>query len=556
MSELPDVSGLAIHWGGAGNVEQMAHYAGLAAGEAVERLAFGCAARLYERALSGERPSEERRKVLVKLGEARAHAGLGRDASDAFALAADAATGPEGLDLRRRAAEELLMIGDIEGGTRKLRDVAARIGIWMPSSAITTVIGLLLFRVALWMRGMRFALREEESIPAYEVMRIWTSGGVARVFSRINAPLAAYFHARMLLFALGAGSAYGLAYALALEAGFVAAKGVRTIDRTDALLSLADQLAQKSGVPRAQMSVTAHRGYVAFVQGRDVDAKEFHERTIELALDRATSNISALRHVELTGLMTSAALGDLQEVSVQLRSLVREAMDRRDVTVSTNARILPYLWRAWLRDGDSGEVRAAVEGAISRLSRGRFPVQQHWACGALAEMDLYDGRGREAFERVARDFPRAWRARRFVVERVHVVARERRARCAILAASQETRHTERARLLRVALRDARWLRSAPPDYAKPWAAIVEAGVCSVQGNRAGTVAALERAIEGHDAAHDRFAAACARMRLGVLLGPADDTGRAILEAGEAFMRAQGVKDPHRLAAGVVPGIVA
>jgi hypothetical protein len=555
MSELPDVSGLAIHWDGAGNVQQTAHYAGLAAGEAVERLAFGCAARLYERALSGERSSEERRKVLVKLGEARAHAGLGRDASDAFALAADAATGAEGLDLRRRAAEELLMIGDIEGGTRKLRDVAARIGIWMPSSAITTAIGLFFFRVALWMRGMRFTLREEESVPANEVMRIWTSGGVARVFSRINAPLAAYFHARMLLFALGAGSAYGLAYALALEAGFVAAKGVRTRDRTDTLLSLADEVAQKSGIPRAQMSVTAHRAYVAFMQGRDVDAKEYHERTMELALDRATSGVSALRHVELTALMTSAALGDLQEVSAQLRSLVREAMDRRDVTVSTNARILPYLWRAWLRDGDSGEFRAAVEEAMSRLSRGRNPVQQHWACGALAEMDLYDGRGRDAFERVAADFPRARRARRFVVERVHVVARERRARCAILAASQDTGHSERARLLKVALRDARWLRSAPPDYAKPWAAIVEAGVCSVQGDRAGTVAALERAIEGLDATHDRFAAACARIRLGVLLGAADDAGRAILEAGEAFMRAQGVKDPHRLAAGVVPGIL-
>jgi hypothetical protein len=562
MSEHPDLDGLAVHWGGAGNVQQMAHYAGLAAGEAVERLAFGCAARLYERAVSGERSSEERRKLLVKLGEARAHAGLGRDASDAFALAADLASGSDGLDLRRRAAEELLMIGDIEGGTRKLRDVATRIGIWMPSSAVTTLVGLFLFRVALWIRGMRFtlggmrfALRDEESIPADEITRIWTSGEVARVYSRINVRLAAYFHARMLLFAAGAGSAYGLAYALALEAGFVA-KGVRTRDQTDRLLSLADQLAQQSSVPRAQMSVTAHRAYVAYAQGRDVDSKGFHERSIELALDRATSSVSALRHMQLVSLMTSAALGDLQEVSVQLRSLVREAMDRRDVTVSTNARIFPYLWRGWLRDGDSGEVRAAIEEAISRWSRGRYPVQQHWACGALAELDLYDCRGREAFERVAQDFPRARRARRFIQERVHVVARERRARCAILAASQETRANERARLVGVALGDARWLRSAPPDYAKPWAAAVEAGVCSVQGNRAGTVAALKRAIEGFDGAHDRFAAACARMRLGVLLGTADDAGRALLEAGEAFMREQGVKDPHRLAASVVPGIIA
>jgi hypothetical protein len=106
----------------------------------------------------------------------------------------------------------------------------------------------------------------------------------------------------------------------------------------------------------------------------------------------------------------------------------------------------------------------------------------------------------------------------------------------------------------VAERDARWLRRAPPDYAHAWGAVADAGIWAVRGDRERAAAALEEAIAGLEAAHDRFAAACARMRLGVLLGSVDDKGRMLIEVGEAFMREQGVVDPRRIAAALVPGI--
>jgi len=553
-SEVSDPYALATHWGRAGDAKQMGHYAARAADEAGERMAFANASRWYESALSSPWWSDdERRSLLVKLGEARANAGLGRDAS-AFAQAADRANRTTELDLRRRAAEELLMIGDIDAGTSELRDVAARVGIWMPKSALTARVATLLFRTALWVRGMGFELRDEEAMSAAEVTRFWVCAGVARALSRFNSFLATYFQARMLLLALRGGSAYELSYALAFEAAFVAAGGVRTRARTDKLLAQAEALARRSGVPRAMATAQNSRGYVAYMQGRAMEGIETLESSIEVALDQATSGISALRHMQLNLLMTRANIGDLEEVSVQLRSVLREAVDRGDLATSTAVRVLPYLWRGWLRDGDPQEVRAGIEDVTSRWSHGGYLSQHHWAIGALAEVDLYEGRGREAFERVARDFPQARRARRFAVERVHIVARERRARSAIMAAAQEMRPRERSRLLAVAARDASWLRRAPPDFARARAAVVDAGIASVQGERARAVAALEQAITRLEGADDRFAAACARIRLGLLLGSECSAGRTMLAVGEEFMRAQGVADSRRLAASVVPGI--
>jgi hypothetical protein len=552
-SETSDFPALATHWAGAGDRTQTAHYAALAGDQAVERLEFERAACLYELALSDNRsPDDARRALLIKLAEARANAGLGEAASEAFTLAAEGASGSQGLDLRRRAAEELLMIGDIEAGTRKVRDVTGSVGVWMPSSPVMTIVALLLFRLSLWARGMRYAPRDAESTPAKEITRIWVCAGVARTLSMIDIALAAYFQTRMLLFALRAGSANELSYALAYEAAFTGARGVLTRARTDELLALAEMLAEKSGVPRAKTTTATMTAFVAHMQGRNTDAIEAYECARAQALDHSTSNLAALRQMQLISLSARADIGEVREVSAELRDLLHEAMDRGDLATSTAVRIQPYFWRAWLRDGDPKEIRAGIEETMRRWSSGRYLSQHHWACGALTELDLYEGRGRDAFERIARDFPRARRARRFAVERNHVVARERRARCAILAAAQEGRPKERARLLAVAERDARWLRCAPPDYAKAWAAVVEAGVRAVRGDDSRAAAALKEAVEGFDATCDRFAAACARLRLGALLGR-EDAGSRWIEAGEAFMREQGVVDPHRMATAVLPG---
>jgi hypothetical protein len=554
-SEARDPHPLTVLWRGAGDESQMAHYAALAGDDAVERLAFERAGRCYELSLSSNTfPEEERRALWIKLGEARANAGLGRAASEAFAAAAEGATGHRSLDLRRRAAQELLMAGNIEEGTRGLRDVAKHVRMWTPWSAGSTVVALYMFRFLLWLRGLRFKQRDEESISAEQVTRIWVCSGVARLLAGVDPTMAEYFQTRMLLFALRSGSAFGLSYALLFEGIFLAARGVRTRRRVGQLLARADRLAQESGEPRAKTLAAHARGMVALMHGRPAEAIPHLDQALTLALDSTASDYSATRRLEMMSLWAGALTGDIKGLSSRLPNFLREAIDRGDLTTSTAVRLIPALGRGWLREGDSKSARAGIENAIRAWTHRAYDNYHHWASCALTEVDLYDGLGRQAFERVSKDFSRAERALKFVREYFHVPARHLRARSALLAAAQERRPRERARLLAAAARDARWLRQAPPDYARAWAAVVDAGISALRGEREQAVAALEEAVAGLDATHDRFAAACARMRLGAYLGASDERGRSLSVEGEAFMREQGIVDPHRTAAAIVPGV--
>jgi hypothetical protein len=84
--------------------------------------------------------------------------------------------------------------------------------------------------------------------------------------------------------------------------------------------------------------------------------------------------------------------------------------------------------------------------------------------------------------------------------------------------------------------------------------VIEAGVSAIRGERERAIAALEDAVTGLGAAQDRLAVACARIRLGAYLGANDERGRAFLAEGDAFMRDQGIFDPQRTAAAIVPGV--
>ncbi len=552
-SDPVDPGPLATHWLGAGDLTQGAQYAGLAGDSAIGQLAFDCAARFYERALSSETaPGEERRALFVKLGNARANAGWARRAADAFQEAAAGASPAQALQLRRRAAEELLMAGDVEGGTAVLRDVLARVGMWMPSSQFATLVSLLFFRAVLFLRGMRYVLRDEASVPPKAFVRLHVCWVMARVLGSSDRPAAAYFQTRMLLFALHYAAPSVLSGALVIEAGFLSAKGVRTRARVEELIGQAETIALESSLPFAKVAGPRMRGLAAHLQGRFTEARELNDRATRQMLETAPDEYFAMRQTQLYALWALAMLGELKELSVRLTRALREATDRNDVATLAVLRSGIFA-NAWLREGDSSGLRASVNEAMRPWTKREYNGHHFGACSSLAQVDMYEGRGHDAFQRLADHFPRARRAGQLNVEIMHCSARELRGRAAILAAAQTGPAMQRAKksLLASAERDARWLRGQPPAYARPFAALLEAGVVGVRGDRSLAVSALEDAIRGLDAVPVRLTAAAARMRLGALRGA---EGVALVESGMAFMREQGIVDPVRMAAFLVPGI--
>jgi eukaryotic-like serine/threonine-protein kinase len=546
-----DPDTVATHFLEAGLPSHAIAHARKAADKAFEALAYDRAALLYRRALDLAPDDAERQQPMrIRLAEALANAGRGGEAAPAFLDAATRADREQALDLRRRAAEELLIAGQIDPGIAALREVLADVGLRMPSSLVATVTALLFYRLLLWVRGMRYELRPEANIPRPALIRMDACWGVARTLSVTDPTLGSYFQTRMLLYALRHAEAYRLVYALALEAGYLAVAGDRNRSRVERMLEQATTIARGVEAPQARAVAMGAQGFAAFVLGRFPESVELSDRAVDFVGEHSPGLFWDRRAGQLHAAWALAWMGEVKELAARLDRAVREALDRGDLAASTAYRI-GTLNLAWLRTGDAAHARAIVDEATRSWTVRARHNQHYWAFYAHAQIDLYEGKGREAYERCRIEIPRSQRALTFHVEILHMQALHTRARAAILLATQVP-GSERPALLRVAARDARKLASTVAPYTKPLAELTRAGIAGVRGDDAEAAAALERAATGFDGAAMRLFAAATRRALGRLRG--GDEGRAMVDAADAWMRTQEIEEPERMAEMIAPGL--
>jgi hypothetical protein len=125
-----------------------------------------------------------------------------------------------------------------------------------------------------------------------------------------------------------------------------------------------------------------------------------------------------------------------------------------------------------------------------------------------------------------------------------------RARTA-LAASVRSKAPNR--LLRLAGQDARRIERHHMAWADPKAALVRAGIAARRSDPERAVHLLSAAAEGFDAADMALYAAAARRQWGVLVGGTE--GQELARNAESWMTEQTIKNPARMSAMLVPGIV-
>src|SRR6266567_7448749 len=122
--QTPDKETLAVHFREGGDLERAAGYAAEAASQATQALAFDRAVRLYRLAL--ERPDSTQLSVpqlQMRLGDSLSNLGRGDEAAQAYLAGGEKATDPvTRLELRRRAAEQLLLSGQVDAGLSVLRE--------------------------------------------------------------------------------------------------------------------------------------------------------------------------------------------------------------------------------------------------------------------------------------------------------------------------------------------------------------------------------------------------------------------------------------------------
>jgi hypothetical protein len=358
-----EVERLAVHAQGAGDLEQAARYAAQAALRASESMAFDQAALLYARALELGRHSEaERRDLQTKLGEALANAGRGAEAAHAYLDAVLGATQDEALELKRRAAEQLLVSGLIDEGKALLDEVLRCVGLGLPRGITAALLALGWERLRLQLRpeGLAFRVRSDE-LPAArrrELDVLWTA---ARGLQAVDMFSGVALSSRYVRLALDSGSPDHAARALGSEAWFACTTdGAGAKTHAEALCARAEALAQPSVRPETVAWVQLMRGATALMHGEHQVCLDRCALAMETLRERCAGVAFELNAAQMFAQSAAISLGRFARAA-DLAALVDETARRGDALAATT--LTATSAPARLLRGDADGVRRHIEQA-------------------------------------------------------------------------------------------------------------------------------------------------------------------------------------------------
>lgn len=543
-----DHGAIGRHYESAGDLEGASRHLLIAARAADSALAFARAAELYRSVLDLSRADgEERRALLLALGTALVNAGRGVAAATAFREAADGMDVGAALDLRRRAAEQLLIAGRMEEGLREVRGVLASVKVDYPARPLQTIAALVAAEARLRIRGLEFVERSAEQIPTQELLRVDACRAVAWPLSMVDLLRAALFDARHLLFALDAGEPRRVAAALVSRAAFVSTRGVGARSETMALLDRARRAFARETDPYHEalfqllhgLSLSHFSQWLEPLEKiRSAEATFSHRCTgVTWELDFARSMLARCL----------AELGRWREQSEKLEHWLEDAKERGDDYFGATLRVF-YGHHHWIRPDAPERARAEIAEAARLWPSEEFNAQRLAARVAAAQLDLYVGRAEAAFAE-ARRLRRELRVSPLRLHQVSTIM----ARSAVGAGAIAWAECQRDRraLLEVARAEAGALLRIPTDYTASSAELLLAAADRLSGDEQGARRHLEAGVRLASRCGREMLVAAGRRKLGGLLG--GDGGRALVREADQAMEAQGIERPERVAAMLVPG---
>lgn len=550
-----DYETLAVHFDAGGESRPAARYAVMAADQAVKAFAFDRAARLYQLAIRlYSNLNEDARQLRVRLGTALVNAGRGVEAAGEYLSAVEGASATEGLELRRRAAEQLLRNGRIDDGLSVLRAVLETIGMELAETPLRALWSLLWKRAYARLRGLKFQERGEGEIPVEELIRIDTCWSVAVGLGMVDVICGADFQVRHLLLALKAGEPFRITRALAAEAVYAAAGGARTRRRAEELLRDAHALSQRIANPEAIGRATLASAYAAYFFGEWKKSVSLTEQADKLLREHCAGvnwELSTAHHLSLRALIN---IGEWANLSHRFTTHLKEARERGDRFTETNLMIrIAYILH--LAADETETAAAELSESIERwltLDKG-FHVQHYWGLVSHVELALYRRDGAAAWETLSGQWHGLARSLHLRVQASRVEAQHLYARAALAAALDGAAggHGRRSReMLRLAEKRARKLAREEMPWALPLAQSIQAGVAAAQGRVEEAAGLAKEAEDGFGAADSFLYAAAARRHRGRLVG--GDEGRNLMEAADGVMVNQGVKNPERMSDMLVP----
>jgi eukaryotic-like serine/threonine-protein kinase len=549
----PDL--LAVHHQGAGDLVRAGRYWIAAADQALRALAFEHAADLYGKGLQlAVLEPSERLAVQIRRAEALGFAGRGPSAADAFLEASASCGRDEALELRRRAAEQLLLSGHLARGLRVIDGVLESLGMRQgrgdPRDFFAVAKGRLLVRL----RGLSHVARTEGELPREELARLDASWTLACSLSLIDPMRGATFQSRHLLLALEAGEPRRLLRALTLEISYAATPGVGSERRTARVLDVADALVQDQGDYPALALLALARGIAAYLQGQVGSALTHVEAALKLLTERCVGavweTLSAQRFV-IAALFFQGRLRRLGEFV----GPVLAAAEGTGNLYATMCLRLGYTTVAWLARDRVDEVRRQIARARDEWKdTGAAPLFLYNVTLGETFVDLYTGRAESALARIRAQWSIFEDAKlhRISVLRVQSWHLLGASMCQVVEGLARRGPTPRASgLCREVRRIARSLRAERITRGAPLADLLESAIDWRAGDIHGAERRLRRCVAAFDDLEMRLFSAAARVRLGELT--ADRAGEALASDGYAEFDREGGVNASRMVDLLEPG---
>ncbi|HKU44090.1 MAG TPA: AAA family ATPase, partial [Polyangiales bacterium] len=523
---------------GAGEPRAAAEHAARAAAQASAALAFDRAADLYQRALQLSAASDDaRRELLVHLGSALENTGRGAEAAAAYLHAARLSSGDEGLDLQRRAAEQLLHSGQLDRGMELLVPVCRALEIELPSGAGAALLSLGWSRLKLRLHALDRPA--PASVSPRDALRLRALRTAVTGLTGYRPVHAASASALYLLCALPRGDAAHLVRALGFHAhsrGLIDPESPRVAE----VLARTVELAERDGGPELI-------GFAALMQGTDAYHQE-HCAEARAHLDRARKAFRECTGVEweldsvnVYDQLSALYAGDYADIARTTPGWQDQAMRRRRVwaaTMFTGFAGMP----AWLVSDDVASYRAKLDEARALWRETSDPGWPGFLLlYAEALLSVYEGQPARGFDRMAQQHASA---QRLVITRTLTGAlgyATHRGRCAAAALGRgNVARGERPQLVAALRESIAVLKRKGLVRSAGMGSMLAAALAANQGRDDEMQSELRSAIAAFERAGAKMHLAAARRRLGQLLGGAE--GAQLTAAGERFMREQGVRE--------------
>ncbi len=549
----PDLEMLLTQWRGAGNLTRASEYAVRAADAANGALAFDHAASLYTLALELSSPSPAMAKELaLKLADALTNAGRGVDAARVYLRAAGASVSLEAIDMRRRAAEELMCSGHVDEGRSIFDAVLASVGIRTPKSPGAVIVALLFSTLWITVRGLGFTPRAANAVDPKALLKVDCLYSAGSGYGMSDHVRGKAFHVQTLLAALAVGEPTRIARALAFYAAAHASAGGPAYAKTMRMQAVVAKLARELKLPIAEALAVTAAAYGYHFSGQWVKATTAFARAEQIFREQCVGVTYEINSVRTLHFRALATRGAVRELETRAEASLREAEQRGDRYATVNLRSNAMVFLALARDDAEGAARELAL-ATNDLTGNGFFVQHFFCMLAEAYVALYEGDAPRAL-RALDDRDRAVKRSLLLhVQPLRILVADVRARASLMmyaaSAADPVAAAKARRKVETALKA---LDREDMGWSRPLADLARAGLAhAAAGGRDATLNALAKAESGFDRADMALHAAVARRRRGVVLGGHD--GAAMVASADGWLREAGVANAVRMTAYCSPG---